>query len=103
MAAKRPKSVKLDVELLEWSEAYALERGVSWTSVVEAGLRELQASAMGGVPDLGGEAPAQVRRPPSPFRPGPVRAAGPVRVDTVPAARSWAWERQQRLNKAKGL
>jgi hypothetical protein len=43
----------LDGELLEWSEAYARERGVSWTAVVEAGLRELQASAMVGVPDVG--------------------------------------------------
>jgi hypothetical protein len=44
----------LDGELLDWSEAYARERGVSWTAVVEAGLRELQASAMSGVPDVGG-------------------------------------------------
>jgi hypothetical protein len=93
-------------ELKEWLVSYAKDRDVSQGKVLEAALRELQASAMSGVPDLGEDGkPAAVtplvRPAANVHRLGPSR--GPVRIESPEDARSWAWERQKRLNRGKGL
>jgi hypothetical protein len=117
--ARRVKSVKLEAELLEWSEAYARERGVSWTAVVEAGLRELQASAMGGVPDVGPEPveceecgktpracwlPPHLCSHPERLSPAPVPLRPAQSPPELSEARRVAWRAAwERLNRAKGL
>lgn len=45
-------SFRVDEDLWAWVEEYARQRGVSKTSVLEAGLRDLRAMSRGGVPDL---------------------------------------------------
>jgi hypothetical protein len=46
-------SLRLDEELLGWATAYAKERGVSRTGVVEAALRSYRGDRVDGVPDFG--------------------------------------------------
>lgn len=87
------KSLRLDEELCGWSERLAVERGVSWASVVEDALRGLQAGVMAeAVPERGGVHVLAA-----------AAKKGPTRIDSPEDARSWYWERQKRLNRAKGL
>jgi hypothetical protein len=80
-------------ELKEWLVGYAKERGVSQGVMLEAGIRELRTSAMGGVVDL-------------PEAPRPTPEVHGRRVDPpaqLSEHRRVMMERQRRLNKPKGL
>jgi predicted transcriptional regulator len=45
-------SLRLDEELLEWADAYAKERGVSRTALLESALASFRVDAESGVPEL---------------------------------------------------
>jgi hypothetical protein len=49
---RKVKSFRLRVDLLDWVEDYARERGSKQIQVVEAALEEFRRSSEGGVPDL---------------------------------------------------
>lgn len=56
MAGGVMMSLRMDPELAAWAVAYAKERKVSRTALVEAAVRDLRERARAGVPDLGAPA-----------------------------------------------
>lgn len=83
--AKKVKSFRLDVDLIDWVDGYATERKSTQAAVVEEALRSFKADSEGGVPDL----PAEVSAPET------------VAVRSTPSVFADAkGSRQQRLNAA---
>jgi hypothetical protein len=52
MARRRRVDLRLDPDLVDWADAYALSRASTRTEVIEAGLRSLRDDAERSVPDL---------------------------------------------------
>lgn len=77
--AKKVKSFRLDVDLIDWVDGYATERKSTQAAVVEEALRSFKADSEGGVPDLPSE--AQWKNPPRPVTPKP--AAPVVRASSL--------------------
>lgn len=84
--------MRIESGLWSWAAAYAGQRQLTRTAVVEAALRELRDAAQGGVPARGSVGVAAAKA-------GASRAAS--RVPVKPAFVDRSWDRQTKLNEAK--
>lgn len=64
--AKHPINLRFDLHKLQWVDAYAKQRRMTRTAVLELAVEALMGDAAGGVPELEERAPARIAASESP-------------------------------------